>query len=85
MWSASALLPDGWFESVEITLDEYGNITQVSTGKPYLDGERIDVLIPGIPNVHLHAHQRAMAGLGERAGETTDSIWTWSKVMYNYL
>jgi len=85
MWTASALLPDGWFESVEITLDEYGNITQVSTGKPYSDGERIEVLIPGIPNVHSHAHQRAMAGLGERARETADSFWTWRKVMYHYL
>jgi formimidoylglutamate deiminase len=67
IWSASALLPDGWAKSVEITLDKHGNIIQVNTGKPYSVGERIELLIPGIPNVHSHAHQRAMAGLGERA------------------
>jgi len=89
LWSASALLPGGWAESVEIRLDELGNITGVTTAKPYIQGERIDVLIPGIANVHSHAHQRAMAGLGERAGplagELPDSFWTWRKVMYHYL
>ena len=71
LWSASALLPGGWAESVEITLDDLGNITGVTMAKPYMQGERIDVLIPGIANVHSHAHQRAMAGLGERAGPLT--------------
>jgi len=89
LWSASALLPGGWAESVEITLDDLGNITGVTTAKPYLQGERIEVLIPGIANVHSHAHQRAMAGLGERAGpsagKSPDSFWTWRKVMYHYL
>jgi len=89
LWSASALLPGGWAESVEIRLDELGNITGVTTATPYMQGERIDVLIPGIANVHSHAHQRAMAGLGERAGplagESPDSFWTWRKVMYHYL
>ncbi len=89
LWSASALLPGGWAGSVEITLDQLGNITGVTTPKPYVQGERIDVLIPGIANVHSHAHQRAMAGLGERAGplagKSPDSFWTWRKVMYHYL
>ena len=89
LWAASALLPGGWAESVEITLDETGSIAAVSTAKPYTQGERIDVLIPGIANVHSHAHQRAMAGLGERArplvGNSPDSFWTWRKVMYHYL
>ena len=89
LWATSALLPDGWAESVEITLDVQGNIAAISTAKPYTRGERVDVLIPGIPNVHSHAHQRAMAGLGERArqqaGQSADSFWTWRKVMYHYL
>jgi len=89
LWSVSALLPGGWADSVEITLGEAGNIDAVSTTKPYTQGERIDVLIPGIANVHSHAHQRAMAGLGERAGQlagqSADSFWAWRKVMYHYL
>jgi formimidoylglutamate deiminase len=89
IWSASALLPQGWAKEVEVTLDSKGNIEQVSSEIPYSEGERVGVLIPGIPNVHSHAHQRAMAGLGERAGQTADSakdsFWTWRKVMYHYL
>jgi formimidoylglutamate deiminase len=85
IWSKSALLSNGWAESVEITLDAVGNIGTVNSGVPYKEGDRVEVLIPGIPNVHSHAHQRAMAGLGERAGETADSFWTWRKVMYHYL
>ena len=85
IWAESALLPDGWAESVEITLDQAGNIAEVSPAIPYSTGERVEVLIPGMPNVHSHAHQRAMAGLGERAGHASDSFWTWRKVMYHYL
>jgi formimidoylglutamate deiminase len=89
IWSASALLPEGWAKGVEVTLDNNGNIEQVLSGVPYSEGESTRVLIPGIPNVHSHAHQRAMAGLGERAGHTADSVkdsfWTWRKVMYHYL
>jgi len=36
-------------------------------------------------NLHSHAHQRAMAGLAERAGSTDDSFWTWRKIMYQLL
>lgn len=85
IWADAALLPDGWAESVEITLDQAGNIAEVSPAIPYSTGERVEVLIPGMPNVHSHAHQRAMAGLGERAGHAADSFWTWRKVMYHYL
>ncbi|HRQ64773.1 MAG TPA: formimidoylglutamate deiminase [Xanthomonadaceae bacterium] len=38
--------------------------------------------IAGIPNIHSHAFQRAMAGLAERAGPGEDSFWTWREAMY---
>jgi formimidoylglutamate deiminase len=85
IWANSALLASGWAESVEIKIDATGNIKTISPDLPYSDGDRVEVLIPAIPNVHSHAHQRAMAGLGERAGDTKDSFWTWRKVMYHYL
>jgi formimidoylglutamate deiminase len=85
IWANSALLASGWADSVEIKIDATGNIKSISTDLPYSDGDRVEVLIPAIANVHSHAHQRAMAGLGERAGDTRDSFWTWRKVMYHYL
>jgi formimidoylglutamate deiminase len=38
-----------------------------------------------MPNLHSHAFQRAMAGLGERAGPRGDSFWSWRDVMYRFL
>ena len=89
LWSASALLADGWANNVEIEIDDFGDIETIRADTPYQSGEKHGVLIPGIPNVHSHAHQRAMSGLGEKAGlaadGSADSFWTWRKVMYHYL
>ncbi len=84
-----ALLPDGWAEQVLIGIDSGGTIQDVrcdvATDYPdsavqYLSG----CLLPGMPNLHSHAHQRAMAGLAEQAGPGGDSFWTWREVMYRY-
>jgi formimidoylglutamate deiminase len=40
--------------------------------------------LPGIPNIHSHAFQRAMAGLAERQSEREDSFWTWRELMYRF-
>jgi formimidoylglutamate deiminase len=42
------------------------------------------LLLPGIPNIHSHAFQRAMAGLAERQGDPRDSFWTWRELMYRF-
>ena len=41
--------------------------------------------LPGIPNIHSHAFQRAMAGLAERQTAQRDSFWTWRALMYRFL
>jgi formimidoylglutamate deiminase len=43
-----------------------------------------ELQLPGIPNIHSHAFQRAMAGLGERHSHPTDSFWTWREQMYRF-
>ena len=40
--------------------------------------------LPGMPNLHSHAFQRAMAGLAERRGPGDDSFWTWRETMYAF-
>ena len=82
--AASALLADGWADDVTIAIDAGGTIESITRDTP--GDEPAAVMLPAIPNVHSHAHQRAMAGLGERAGgAAADSFWTWRQVMYHYL
>ena len=89
IWAATALLANGWADSVVIDIDDAGNIESISSDQPYAAGDKVEILIPAVPNVHSHAHQRAMSGLGERAGisgdAAKDSFWTWRKIMYHYL
>jgi formimidoylglutamate deiminase len=78
----SALLPSGWASDVAVIIDSHGNIAEV---KENISGAMNGCLIPGLANLHSHAHQRAMAGLAERAGSSDDSFWTWRATMYRFL
>src|ERR1700761_6179621 len=85
LWFQSALLPDGWTDSVRVTC-EGGLIAQVETGIAAAPSdERHAAAIPGLANVHSHAFQRGMAGLAEVRGPAHDSFWTWRDVMYRFV
>lgn len=82
----NALLPDGWAEDVLISHDEAGLITGTEAGATRPEaGASGHIAVPGVANLHSHAFQRAMAGLGEWRGDTDDSFWTWREVMYRFL
>jgi len=38
--------------------------------------------IPAMANVHSHAFQRDLRGLGERSGRPDDDFWSWREGMY---
>ena len=82
----NALLEDGWAENVEIEVDKSGVIGRVTKNSAVqdkaADGE---IAIPGIGNLHSHAFQRAMAGLGERMGAADDDFWSWRETMYDFV
>ena len=81
-----AYLPSDWASDVVIHVDAAGDISDIETSTRSDDAERMSgVALPGVPNVHSHAHQRAMAGLAERSGPGPDSFWTWREVMYGFL
>ena len=85
LWFETALLPQGWTSDVRVTLAADGTIASVETGVACsADDERHGAGMPGLPNLHSHAFQRAMAGLTERRGATRDSFWTWRDVMYRF-
>lgn len=77
-----ALLATGWANNVRLSIDDSGMISSIETD---ISGANSGCLLPGMANLHSHAHQRAMAGLAERAGPTNDSFWTWRKLMYQFL
>lgn len=77
-----ALLPGGWQRDVAVETDASGLITLVEAGASPSGESFPGPALPGIANVHSHAHQRAMAGLAERSGPGADSFWTWREAMY---
>ena len=86
LFADQALLPDGWAEDVLFEIDVAGNLSNVTAGCHPGDAPRAaGPVVPGMPNLHSHAFQRAMAGLAERAGPSDDSFWTWRRIMYAFL
>jgi formiminoglutamate deiminase len=85
LWFGSALLPHGWTRQVRLSI-QAGQIHALETGVPPHPGdERHGIALPGMPNLHSHAFQRAIAGLTSRRGPAADSFWTWREVMYRFV
>jgi formiminoglutamate deiminase len=85
LWFERALLPAGWADAVTVEIAN-GLVAGVATGTDSAEAdERHAVAIPGLPNLHSHAFQRAMAGLTEVRGPVGDSFWTWREQMYRTL
>ena len=87
LFAEKALLPDGWADRVLIESDATGNIAKVTKGIAAPPGAEIchGPVLPGMPNLHSHAFQRAMAGLAEVALNPEDSFWTWRDLMYRLV
>lgn len=82
LWFETAYLTDGWARHVTLDVTN-GHITAIT---PDTDStgiaERHAIALPGLPNLHSHAFQRAFAGGTEVRGPTGDSFWTWREAMY---
>ncbi|MBY8827723.1 formimidoylglutamate deiminase [Hephaestia mangrovi] len=83
LWFETALLPDGWADRVRVTLDGE-RIAAVEANAAADAARQFGAAVPGLGNLHSHAFQRAMAGLGEVRGAGDDSFWTWREVMYRF-
>jgi len=86
LFAESALLPEGWARDVRLTVDDAtGDLTAVEPGADPAGAERLDgPVLPGMPNLHSHAFQRAMAGLAEAAERDPGSFWSWRRIMYRF-
>lgn len=82
-WFDRALLPDGWATHVLVSILPDGQFASVVVDTERPQGvPTLGTAIPGIPNTHSHAFQRAMAGLSEYRRSTQDTFWTWRETMY---
>lgn len=87
LFARDALLPTGWAHDVSVDIGNDGVIrtAEIAFTAP-ADAEHVQgALVPGMPNVHSHAFQRALAGLTERGGPSADNFWTWRTEMYRFL
>ena len=88
-WCENVLIDEAWKQSVVIECNSAGDISAIRSD---VDSQTLDNAVvkfhgsslPGMTNLHSHAHQRAMSGLGEKA-QGGDSFWTWRTAMYQFL
>ncbi|MGH2557580.1 MAG: formimidoylglutamate deiminase [Thermomicrobiales bacterium] len=80
--------PAGWLSPGYLEIDDAGRIIAVESAHPasWSDDEYHDLsgfVLPGMPNLHSHAHQRGIAGRAEGIpGSTHADFWSWRDRMY---
>lgn len=86
LFAAHAYLPEGWRRNVLLRWDAAGTLTEVTPETDAPDGvaHAAGPVLPGMPNLHSHAFQRAMAGLTEYRANPADSFWSWRDLMYRF-
>ena len=90
LFAADALLPGGWAKNVALAWDAAGRLVRVDSNAAPEAGVAVarGPVIPGMPNLHSHAFQRAIAGLTEHRGQSADgaqdSFWSWRTLMYRF-
>jgi formimidoylglutamate deiminase len=83
VFANKALLPTGWADDVRLVVENGVISAIVRDARVGSDDERADCVVPGLPNAHSHAFQRALAGRTEqRSPAGYDSFWTWRERMY---
>ena len=80
-----ALLADGWHRDVAVTVADDATIASVARGaRPDAAVPIAGAALPGMPNLHSHAFQRAFAGQAERAEPGKSTFWSWRSAMYRH-
>ena len=72
---------EGWRSDVALAVGTDGRWVDAAASAGESIGQWV---LPGMPNLHSHAFQRAMAGLAERKGRVDDSFWSWRETMYAF-
>jgi formimidoylglutamate deiminase len=81
--SDHAWLPQGWAGAQRVQVRN-GRIADLQPLPAGAGAGRRRWLLPGVPNLHSHAFQRAMAGFAERRAGDEDNFWSWRETMYAF-
>jgi formimidoylglutamate deiminase len=86
LFAEHARLQDGWRRNVLLEWDDHGTLLAVTpdSTQPAGVNKAKGPVLAGMPNLHSHAFQRAMAGLTEYRANPTDSFWSWRDLMYRF-
>ncbi|MEK7344868.1 MAG: formimidoylglutamate deiminase [Pseudomonadota bacterium] len=86
LFAEHALLPSGWARDLLLQWDGAGRLTGVQTGvsAPAGVARARGPVLPGMPNLHSHAFQRALSGLTEYRDQAQDNFWSWRSLMYRF-
>lgn len=78
---------DGRFESgLQVRVDADGRIAEVGRLERRITNRLRDrALLPGFVNVHSHAFQRGLRGLGESFPAGAGDFWSWRQAMYSLI
>ncbi|MDP9369556.1 MAG: formimidoylglutamate deiminase [Chloroflexota bacterium] len=84
--------PDGWLSPGYLEIDTAGSIVAIHADQPptwdLAEVRRLDgFVLPGMANLHSHAHQRGLAGKGEggTGAPGGENFWTWRTQMYAFV
>lgn len=85
--AAHLLLDDGWASPGHVVVNADGEIADAAAGAVAgADLELPGYVVPGIANLHSHAHHRGLVGYGDRlAPGSVATLWTWRETMYRHL
>ncbi|MGH3599593.1 MAG: formimidoylglutamate deiminase [Pseudonocardiaceae bacterium] len=85
--AAHLLLPDGWVSPGQVLIDDDGTILEASAGEAHRPDRTLSgFVLPGIANLHSHAHHRGLVGYADRlAPGAAATLWSWREVMYRHL
>ncbi|WP_153100280.1 formimidoylglutamate deiminase [Paraburkholderia hayleyella] len=88
LFARDAYLPEGWRRNVLLEWDASGTLRAVTADQievPENTARASGPIVPGMPNLHSHAFQRAMAGLTEYRACASDNFWSWRELMYRHV
>lgn len=85
--AAHLLLPDGWASPGYVITGEDGTIVEARQGTAQHPQLTLDgFVVPGIANLHSHAHHRGLVGHADRLSPGAPAtLWSWREMMYRHL